>query len=181
MKKIVILAILLAFSFSVLSCGGGSGSFSSPHGENPGTPTIVRLLPSHYIALTNSIITLHAKVLDGNGAPVKNVSVRFTNQSPIGILSATTAKTNNSGLATVTIKSTVTGFATIQAEVNKGVANVRDKKTVFFSSTLSLSPYLVLDVDGNGNGIYNEPSDLNLFEGGNADDNQVNRQGNRLQ
>ena len=44
---------------------------------------------------------------------------------------------------------------------------------MFFTSTLALSPYLVLDVDGNNNGIYNEPSDLNLFEGGNADDNQV--------
>jgi hypothetical protein len=173
MKKIVILVILLAFSIAGLSCGGGAGSSSSPHGENPGVPTIVRLLPSHYIALTNSAITLHAKVLDGNGAPVKNISVIFTNLSPIGTLSATTAKTNNSGLATVFLKSTQTGFVTIQAEVIKGIANVRDKKTAFFSSTLSLYPFMYLDVDGNNNKVYNENTDVNLFENGNADDNIV--------
>jgi hypothetical protein len=173
MKKIVILVILLAFSIAGFSCGGGAGSSSSPHGENPGIPTIVRLLPSHYIALTNSAITLHAKVLDGNGAPVKNISVLFTKLSPIGTLSATTAKTNNSGLATVFLKSTQTGFVTIQAEVIKGIANVRDKKTVFYSSTLSLYPFMYLDVDGNNNKVYNENTDVNLFESGNADDNQV--------
>lgn len=171
MKKFFILLTLLALTLSALNCGGGAGSSNSPAGENPGKPSIVQLLPSHFIAQTNTVITLHAKVLDGNGNPVRHLAVRFTNLSPIGVLSSTSAKTNDIGIATVTLKSTVQGFATIQAEVNKGVAIVRDRKTVFFATTLNLQPFMTLDVDGDNDGIYNEPSDLTLFE--NANDNQV--------
>jgi len=84
MKKIIILSVLLALSLFSFNCGGGSGSSSSPKGENPGEPSVVQLLPSHYVAQTNSSITLYSKVLDGNGAPVKNIPVSFTNLSPIG-------------------------------------------------------------------------------------------------
>ncbi len=171
MKKIIILLSLLALSFCTFSCGGGAGGSSSPTGENPGTPSVVQLLPSHYIGQTNSVISLHAKVLDGNGKGVGNVTVWFTNLSPIGTLSATSAKTDDIGIATITLKSTTSGFVTIQTEVNKGVAIVRDKKTVFFATSLNLQPYIILDVDGDGDEIYNEASDLILFE--NATDNQV--------
>jgi hypothetical protein len=99
MKKIIILSVLLALSLFAFNCGGGSGSSSSPKGENPGEPSIVQLLPAQFVAQTNSIITLHAKVLDGNGAPVNNIPVSFTNLSPIGVLSAITAKTNSIGIA----------------------------------------------------------------------------------
>ena len=171
MKKIIIVFFLLALSLSSFSCGGGSGSSETPSGENPGTPSITQLLPSHYIAHTNSDITLHARVLDGNGVPVRHVPVRFTNLSPVGVLSATSDKTNDIGIATVILHSHVEGFATIQAEVNKGVAIVRDSKTVFFSTSLNLQPFIILDVDGDGDGIYNESSDLILFQS--ATDNQV--------
>ena len=166
MKKIIILLICLALSFCTLSCGGGASSSSSPPGENPGTPSLVQLQPSHFIAQTNSVITLHGKVLDGNGKGVRNVPVRFTNLSSTGILSETTAKTNDSGIATVTLKSTTVGFSTLQAEVNSGVAIVRDRKTVFFSS-ISIgqpSPTLNLTVSGSGN-------PFTLFE--NTNDNEV--------
>jgi len=171
MKKIFILFILLALSLFAFNCGGGSGSSSSPKGENPGEPSVVQLLPAQFIAQTNSIITLHAKVLDGNGAPVNNIPVSFTNLSPIGVLSATTKQTNNAGIATVTLKSTTSGFSTVQAEINKGVSQVRDRKTVYFATSLNLQPYMILDVDGDSDGIYNEASDLILFE--TATDNQV--------
>jgi hypothetical protein len=181
MKKIIILISFLALSFCTINCGGGSGSASSPKGENPGTPSVVKLLPSHQIAQTNSVITLHAEVLDGNGRPVRDVNVRFTNLSPIGVLSAadsktdsggilriaTDKKTNSNGIATVTLKSTSGGFATIQAEVNKGVAQVRDRKTVFFtgSSISQLTPTLILAVDGNDpDAVFNENEDFNLLE-----------------
>jgi len=149
MKKIIILAVLLALSLFSFNCGGGSGSSSSPKGENPGEPSVVQLLPSHYVAQTNSIITLYAKVLDGNGAPVNNIPVSFTNMAPIGTLSALSAKTNSSGIASVTLKSTTTGFSTVQAEVNKGTGQVRDRKTVFFSSlsTSQSIPRLDLTAD----------------------------------
>ena len=168
MKKVIILSILLALSLFMFHCGGGAGSSNSPSGENRGEPSIVQLLPSAYIAQTNSVITLHAKVLDGNGAPVKNMPVSFTNLSPIGTLSSTTAQTNNNGIATVMIKSTISGFSTVQAEINKGVSQVRDRKTVYFSvySTVHLTPTMTLTVDGFG-----DP--YTLFEAGINNDNEV--------
>jgi intimin len=117
------------------------------------------LLPAQFVAQTNSIITLHAKVLDGNGAPVKNMPVSFTNLSPIGILNATTAQTNNAGIATVTLKSTTSGFSTVQAEINKGVSQVRDRKTVFFSSLNTSQPIPRLDLTANNYVLFETSND----------------------
>lgn len=180
MKKIFILFMMLAISFASLNCGGGAGGSNSPGGEKPGVPQIVQVLPSHYIAMTNSAILIRAKILNGNGGPVKNLPVTFTNISSIGTLMSnndaplgnnTVVKTNDSGMATIKVKSTTTGFVTIQAEVNKGVGMVRDRKTMYFSSSLSLSPFMYLDVNGDGDTVYNEPTDYTLFE--NDNDNKV--------
>jgi hypothetical protein len=184
MKKVIILCILLALSFSTYSCGGGAGSLDSPGGENPGTPSVVRLMPSHYIAQTNSFISLHVKVLDGNGDAVKGVPVTFTNLSePFGVIQellkfigihksayiveASTVNTNDLGIATVKLTSTTQGFATIQAEVNTGAGIIRDKKTVYFTtttgSTTNPPPTLTLHVD-DGDGKYDEPADFDLLK-----------------
>jgi Bacterial Ig-like domain (group 1) len=159
MKKIIILSVLLALSLFSFNCGGGSGSSSSPKGENPGEPSVVQLLPSQFIAQTNSSITLHAKVFDGNGAPVNNIPVSFTNLSPIGVLSALSAKTNGSGIASVTLKSTTTGFSTVQVEVNKGVAQVRDRKTVFFSSHSTSQSKPILDLTADNYELFQTATD----------------------
>jgi hypothetical protein len=196
MKKIIMLFMLLALCLSISSCGGGgAGSADAPQGENRGVPSVVKLSPSQFVAQTNSFISLHAKVLDGNGSPVSGVRVTFTNLSdPFGkitsavlrflgihkaaTMNTTTAKTNSQGIATVKLSSTSSGFATVQAEVNRGSGTVRDKKTVFFS-TYSLifpgipvpSPTLFLDVDTNASfSTPNEPSDFVLFK--TAGDNQ---------
>jgi len=179
MKKIIILSVLLALSLFMFNCGGGSGSSNSPKGENPGEPSVVQLLPAQFIAQTNSSIKLHAKVLDGNGAPVNNIPVNFTNLSPIGVLSALSAKTNTAGIASVTIRSNTSGFSTVQIEVNKGTGQVRDRKTVYFSLFDMIlptpseppSPSLTLEVDGDNDKNFNEPDDLILFQG--STDNQV--------
>ena len=181
MNKKAIIAILI-LSIFLFNCGGGSGGSSSPAGEKPGVPEIVQVLPSHYIALTNSAIIIRAKILNGNGGPVRDCPVTFTNLSPIGTLindkdvpvgNKTVVKTNNIGLATIKVKSTTIGFATIMAEVAKGVGIVRDKKTVYFSSSLTSQPFMYLDADSDSDGTYNEPSDYTLFESNNASDNQV--------
>jgi hypothetical protein len=181
MKKITLsLIALLILSTFLINCGGGSGGSSSPGGEKPGVPEIVQVLPSHYIAMTNSAILIRAKILNGNGGPVKNLPVTFTNISPIGTLmnsndaalgNKTVVRTNDSGMATIKVKSTTSGFVTIQAEVNKGVGIVRDRKTMYFGSSLSLSPFMYLDVNGDGDTVYNEPTDYTLFE--NDNDNKV--------
>ncbi|MFZ3137197.1 MAG: hypothetical protein WA126_07395 [Thermodesulfovibrionales bacterium] len=185
MKKVIILCILLALSFSTYSCGGGgAGSSSSPGGENPKTPSIVKLMPSHYVAQTNAFISLHTKVLDGNGKPVQNTRVTYTNlsepfgvisavlkfmgiQKPLGMLSATVVKTDRLGIATVKLSSTIAGFVTVQSEVTTGAGIVRDQKTVFFTtatgSTTTPPPTLTLHVN-DGNGSYDEPADFDLLK-----------------
>lgn len=167
MKKAIILLALLALCLTTFSCGGGgAGSADVPSGENPGLPSVVQLLPTHYIAQTNAIITLHTKVLDGNGIPVPNTPVIFTNLSPIGVLIPTSANTDASGIATVTLKSTTTGFATVQAEVNTGAGNVRDRKSVYFTTAIVIYPSLSASIDGDGDGVFDEPDDFILIANG---------------
>jgi len=172
-KKIILSIALLIFVISLTGCGGGSGSSSVPVGVNPSIAALVQLLPVQYVVHTNSFITFKAKVIDGNGRVMQNVPVAFTNLSLTGVLSSISANTDAIGIATVTLYSTTDGFATVQAEVYTGSGQVRDKKTVFFtsSSSLSLLPSMTLDVDGDGDGIYNEASDFELFE--NTNDSQV--------
>ncbi len=166
MKKYFILFALLVFALSFAGCGGGSGSMDSPKGENPGKATLVELTPSHFVSHTNSDITLHAKVLDGNGNPVNDKMVVFTNLSPIGALNKFTDRTDANGIATVTLHSHVVGFATIQAEVNEGLNQVRDRTIVYYSDFALMwpEPRIVVEVDADGDGIYNETSDFNFFE-----------------
>jgi hypothetical protein len=154
MKKIIIAFTLVALYLCAISgCGGGAGDSSTPKGENPKLASVVQVLPSHYIAQTNTEITIHAKVLDGNGMPVRGERVWFTNLSAVGRLSDTNAKTDNIGIATVILKSTSEGFSTIQAEVDTAMGVERDQRTVFFSrySDRNLTPSLDLSVSGSGN------------------------------
>ncbi|MCL5422438.1 MAG: Ig-like domain-containing protein [Nitrospirae bacterium] len=170
MKKIILLLAALALSFGAFSCGGGgAGSSNTPPGENPGIPSVVQLSSSHVIAQTNSNITLHAKVLDGNGAPLKGVTVTFTNLSePFGVLkplAATTAVTNDLGIASMNLSSTTPGFATILAQVYNGVGTVRDRKSVFFTSKDVVAVSMDFDVDSvPGNEIFNQTDDITLFQ-----------------
>lgn len=167
MKKIILLMGILALSFGTFSCGGGgAGPATLPPGENPGVPSVVQLLPSQNVAQTNASITLNATVLDGNGAPVANVPVYFTNLSqPFGVLSATVANTGSNGIATVNLFSSTAGFATILVQVNVGVSNVRDEKTLMFISanSFNLQPTLTLDVSSNGIN-FDQPGDFTLFK-----------------
>lgn len=129
----IIIPLLFVLSLFTYSCGGGgaAGSADHPPGESPGTAFTVQLSPNKYVAQTNTSIIFSAKVLDGNGVPVKNIDVSFTNLSLIGTLSSTSAKTDESGLAHTTLSSTTSGFSTILAEINTGVDVVRSKRTVF--------------------------------------------------
>ncbi len=175
-KKLLFILGLLTILALAIGCGGGGGggSVEGPPGTDVGIPSIVKLVPSKVVAQTGSGIVLRVRVLDGNGLPVPNYPVSFENMSFIGTLSAPSANTNSEGIAEVTIGSFTEGFASIFVSVNTGSGQIRDAKTVFFTSSISMNlfPTLELDVDGDGDGIYNEASDLILFE--NANDRQVN-------
>ena len=146
MIRKTLLPIALFMILALLAyCGGGAGTSSEPVGVNPGQPSIVQLLSVQQIVQTNSNVFLEAKVLDGNGRVVPNTPVTFTNLSLVGVLSSTQAMTDSLGFAKVTLFSTDSGFATVQAEVNTGAGKVRDKKTVFFS--VFDSPFRRADID----------------------------------
>lgn len=174
MKKLILLLLLVTFAGSLAGCGGGSGDITLAPGINGGFPSVVRLLPVHFVAQTNSFITLKTMVIDGNGSPMPGIPVVYTNLSALGVLSKTVETTDGLGIASVTIYSTAPGFATVQVEVNTGSSLIRDQKTVLFSSRsiVDLAPVLTLDVDRDGSfGSPNENSDFNLFE--NTSDNTV--------
>ncbi len=175
MKKYLMLFLLVSIVFSMASCGGsGSGSSSSPPGGDPNVAFYVKLRPSHIIAQTNTSIYFHARVINREGNPIPNVPVYFTNVSPIGTFDVNppVVNTDQYGYATVKLLSTTEGFATIQAEVNTGSGQVRDRRTVFFSIySLVLLPRMELEVDGDNDGTYDEDNDFILFQ--TTTDNQV--------
>jgi len=170
--------ILILITGLLASCGGGTSSSSAPPGVNTGIASIVKLLPLQYVAQTNSYLYFKARVLDGNGSPVGGVPVIFTNLTQQGTITAqgvvstrsssTVAYTDGYGYATARLFSSEPGFITVLAEVDTGTGKVRDRKTVYFTSSdtsIYLLPHLTLDVDSlPGNGIYNERSDFYLFE-----------------
>jgi hypothetical protein len=195
MKKIFLWFVLLGLALGTFGCTGGAGTPERPSGENSGIPSSIQLLPAQYVAQTNSTIYLKARVFDGNGHPLTNIPVTFTNLTEGSASHVLTAASLNSlttltgssvreargvsvvtdydGFATASLFSPVAGFVTVQAEINVGSDQVRDKKTVFFSggSLLYPPPTIILDVDSNFNGIYNEPDDFTLLDG--PDDNQA--------
>jgi hypothetical protein len=186
MRKQFILSLIALISFiSFSACGGGAGSSSSPSGEPSGVPFSVNLIPSSTIAQINASIILRAKVLDGNGVPVVNKQVTFTNLSePFGTIknalrtlgiigkkvsiSPSVVNTDGNGIATAYISATSFGFATVQAEVNSGVGTIRDRKTVLFSNTgfpatTTTAPTLTLHVSDDGIN-FDRAEDFTLFK-----------------
>ncbi len=170
-KRLLVSVLLSALAIGVAGCGGGAGSSMEPVGVNPTIPSVVQLLSVNQIAQTNTSIQFKAKVLNGNGNVMPDTTVVFTDLSLLGVLSSTSAKTNAQGIATVSLFSSTSGFATLQAEVDTGSGKVRDKRIVFFSifdMTFPIAgtsfPTLTLDVDSNGNGIFNEPADFTLLD-----------------
>ena len=118
---------------ALCGCGGGGSSTSIPVGVNPGVASRVELMATSYVNQTNGYCYFKTKVTDGNGLPIPNPQVIFTNLSLTGVLDHTTAVTGANGIATATLYSTIAGFATIQSEVRTGTEQIRDKKTVYFT------------------------------------------------
>lgn len=166
--------LLLSLSF-LYGCGGGAGGASEPGGNSPGVAHTLQLFPEKNVAQTGSYVYLRAKLMDGNGNPIVGATVNFTNESIIGTLyaagieaaSATiTAVTDGNGVASVRIRSTTPGFANVVAEH----AGLRDMRSIYFTTNDTLNGYVFnpisvyLEVDGDGDGVYNETEDFNINE-----------------
>lgn len=166
-----VLVLFAGFGIILNSCGGGAGDDYTPPGLNPGQPAELRLYPDRNVAQTGTYVTLRAFLYDANGRPVTGHVVNFTNLSIYGILSSTTATTDEFGVAKVNIRSTTDGIATVVAESSA----LRDRRSIVFTSNdtvrgLIVFPIsVVVDVDGDGDGVYNEPDDLNMFQGAGDD------------
>ncbi|MHB8882240.1 MAG: Ig-like domain-containing protein [Thermodesulfovibrionales bacterium] len=171
MKRLLFITVLAMVAALFAGCGGGDSTSSAPVGVNPGVASRVELMATSYVNQTNSYCFFKAKVIDGNGVPMQGREVIFTNLSLTGVLDFTTAVTGANGIATVTLYSTSVGFATVQAEVNAGTEKIRDRKTVFFSpfdigfpGAEQVPPALVLDVDSDNDGIFNEANDFIMLD-----------------
>jgi hypothetical protein len=174
-NKFLLSVLTFILAVPLVSCGGsGTGSSGVPPTLNKGEPSKILLHTNPNVAQTGSSIKFEARVLDRNGIPVANEPVFFTNLSPIGTLTTNSAEislsaagsedvayTNSSGIATATAHSFEQGFITVEAKVGEGIGQETARRTVFFSSAgLFLLPFMFLDVDGDGDGIYNEPDDF---------------------
>jgi hypothetical protein len=170
MKRFIVLIGLIILSLMIAaflnSCGGGAGDDYTPPGINPGQPAELRLYPDRNVAQTGTYVSLRAFLIDANGSPVSGQVVNFTNHSIYGVLSSTTATTDSQGVATVQIRSTTDGIATVVVESS----GLRDRRSIVFTSydiidSVAIFPVTVqMDVDGDGDGVYNESEDLILFE-----------------
>lgn len=176
-RRIILPIALLSILSLLAGCGGSAGTSSEPVGVNQSQPSIVRLIAVQQVVQTNSKVFFKAKVLDGNGKPVSNVPVTFTNLSSFGTLSSTSAATDSLGFATVTLFSSDSGFSTVQAEVATGTGKLRDKRTVFFSISDLVSPLkgLTLAVDNNNDNSFDDPSDFIFFNPADPHDQAIIR------
>ncbi|MEO8057732.1 MAG: Ig-like domain-containing protein [Burkholderiales bacterium] len=119
------------FLLGLAACGGGGGSAGSgPFGGTPTVPggaasapitapTIVLELSSSTVT-SSSPATVTATVRDASGAAIPNQVVTFETLLKFGVLSASTALTNSSGQAIVTLSpaaSTTTGADSLTAKV----------------------------------------------------------------
>lgn len=119
------------FLLSLAACGGGGGSAGNgSFGGTPNVPggaasapisapTIILELSSSTVT-SSSPATVTATVRDSAGAAISNQVVTFETQLKFGVLSASTALTNSSGQAIVTLSpaaSTTTGADSLTARV----------------------------------------------------------------
>ncbi len=166
MRRYILIGVILIILGLILNSCGGAGEDYTPSGPNPGVPQYLILYTDKNVAQTGSYVSIRALLVDGSGGPVPGQVVNFTNLSIYGTLSSTAATTDAQGVATVQIRSTTDGIATVVAE-NSGL---RDRRSVVFTSNdtingLAVFPVTVqMDVDGDGDGVYNEPEDLNMLQ-----------------
>ena len=105
---------------AVAACGGGGGSAGTPilggGGSNAQPKMTIELSTSTVTAATPA--TVKARLVDTTGAPVPGSVVTFATLGGLGVFSASTALTDASGIATVTLQprtATATGADTATA------------------------------------------------------------------
>lgn len=166
MKNIVTLLIACLFSGALLAGCGGGGAASA---NDPNLHTDLRafslaLTPSQVEA--KDIASFTAEIRDQNGNAVPNIGVVFEITAGVGSLTMGTAKTNAAGIAETSLRSTQKGFITVKAVAQQDATVLSKVSTVYFSQDLQKSANMSIDVDGDHDGIWNEPADFHLLADG---------------
>lgn len=103
----------------VISGVGSTNTSISFTSSSTASVNSINALTSTMVA-NNTPVTIQATVLDNNNQPVQNATVNWS--TTLGNLSSATSTTNASGLALITITSTVAGNAVISASSDGGGA-----------------------------------------------------------
>jgi hypothetical protein len=135
MKSILLRVFSILALLSLAACGGG-GSSAGTTGFGPGAGTGgggSTSAPSLSVALSNTTVssaapvTVTATLLDSTNSPLANVVVSFATTGKLGAFSASSALTNSSGVATVSLSpsaSSTSGADTVIASATVGTAAV---------------------------------------------------------
>ncbi|MBF0316782.1 MAG: hypothetical protein HQL04_01285 [Nitrospirae bacterium] len=174
--------LLCLLLMSLISCGGGGGSAGSdytPPQPTVGVPHDILLSSDRTVGQSNSPIYMTALVTDANGRPVKNTEVTFTKTSTAGNISPSLlnefafkdvsvykVQTDVYGRAGIKVNSTTSGYVTVEAYTGGGL--MARRSMLFTSSGTIVNQFtpisVVLDIDGNNNGIYNEKDDYKVCQ-----------------
>ncbi|KJU86307.1 membrane or secreted protein containing Bacterial Ig-like, group 1 domain protein [Candidatus Magnetobacterium bavaricum] len=174
--------LLCLLAMSVVSCGGGGGSAGNdytPPQPTVGVPHDIMLSSDRTVGQSNSPIYMTALVTDVNGRPVKNTEVTFTKTSTAGNISPSLlndfafkdiavykVQTDVYGRASIKVNSTASGYVTVEAYTGGGL--MARRSMLFTSSGTIVNQFtpisVVLDIDGNNNGTYNEKDDYKVCQ-----------------
>ena len=162
MEKNFLLSIMIVGILTVTACGGGGGGSSSGNTQPPALSAISLTVPS---VEADAAITLTASASDDKGKPLSGVEIKFSIASGAsGALSSTSVTTDDTGQAATTLTSEKIGFVTVKAEAG----GLSKQVTVHFNQSKVASGTLLISIDANGDGSYNEPTDFYLPADGHA-------------
>lgn len=180
LSRELILCVVLSLIVVLTGCGGSSPGSADNANIHPSTTSLsLTLRASHIVANIGGSVALTAIVRDINGNAVANVPVYFAVKSGTGVLTNSTAISNNAGLIDVLLSSPVGGFVSVigslsvptiassgrgRLAVPSGVQEAR--AVVYFTNRIQDSPSIVMSVDGDNNGVFDESEDFSMVPDG---------------
>ncbi|MES0335625.1 MAG: hypothetical protein SFH39_04610 [Candidatus Magnetobacterium sp. LHC-1] len=181
-RYFIYVMLLCLLAMSAVSCGGGGGSSGNdytPPQPTVGVPHDIMLSTDKTVGQSNAPIYMTALITDANGRPVKNTEVTFTKTSTAGNISPSLinefaakdvavykVQTDIYGRASIKVNSTASGYVTVEAYTGGGL--MARRSVLFTSSGTIVNQFtpisVVLDIDGNNNGTYNEKDDYKVCQ-----------------
>lgn len=163
-KIVLLFVVFIPLLFTACGGGGsGAGSITTPNKPKENILSMVYLYANRTVIQPGSVITLVTKALETSGRPAVGRSVLFTASG--GRFVSTQSSTDDRGMAVATFTSDVEGEVAITASVE----GYQVSKNIVFTSNVSRTPLLLVEVDSNHNGIYDEDEDYSVSQGSEID------------